>query len=299
MNTADNNPWHVPINVKLASIVASSGVKPAWYRGWMALRPQSSSKERLAVYQAIRDSGCLPTEAGCFLVSWQIDAMASEDAEASLRPLEERMRAMRRAHGLEEDDWWPPGQAPKEYEALRHEYKAAWDEVFASKLEACGEQEMARLLRSDPQEFERQSEAGREFFQGPLPHVIRDVPDWLHSVAGHITADNAAGPLGFRYREEDGLWELVIYPTPVELMGGAEDGAIVAPGFSLDLEGLRGEFEQVVVCAWQSLGFPNDEGPHVAIEGVYRGHEVFVQVFAYAPDDEEPGMKLDASPRQT
>ena len=31
----------------------------------------------------------------------------------------------------------------------------------------------------------------------------------------------------------------------------------------------------------------------MSIDGVYQGHEVFVQVLAYAPDDEEPGMKLD------
>ena len=57
MNTADDNPWHVPTNAKLASIVASSGVKPAWYQAWVTLTPQSSNDERLAVYQAIRDSG--------------------------------------------------------------------------------------------------------------------------------------------------------------------------------------------------------------------------------------------------
>ena len=101
------------------------------------------------------------------------------------------------------------------------------------------------------------------------------------------------GPLGFFYQEEDGYWELVIYPKPVELVGGAEDGEIVAPGFSLDLEELRAEFEQIAACSWQSLGYPDGEGPHVSIEGVYQGHEVFVQVLAYAPEDEEPGMKLD------
>jgi hypothetical protein len=44
--------------------------------------------------------------------------------------------------------------------------------------------------------------------------------------------------------------------------------------------------------------FPDDEGPHVSIAGVYHGDDVFVQVLAYAPDDEEPGMKLDVSQRQ-
>ncbi len=53
--------------------------------------------------------------------------------------------------------------------------------------------------------------------------------------------------------------------------------------------------ETVDAVAWQSLGFPSGEGPHVSIEGVYQGHEVFVQVLAYAPEDEEPGMKLDTT----
>lgn len=285
MNAADDNPWHVPVNAKLASILASSGVEPAWYRGWMALRPQSSNDERLAVYQAIRDSGCLPAEAGFYLVSWQIDAMTSEDAETKLRPLEDQIQAIRRAHGINEDDSWPPSQAPAEYEALRREYNAAWEDIFVAKLKACGEREIARLYRSNREEFELRSEAGREFFHGPSQPDISDAPDWLHdlaeSVAGHITADSAAGPLRFRWREEDGLWELVMYPRPVELVGGANDGAVVDPGFSLDLEGLRGEFEQVIACSWQSLGFP-DDGPQVSIEGVYRGHEVFVRVLACA-----------------
>jgi hypothetical protein len=301
MNTADNLLWHVPINVKLASIIASFSVKPAWYEAWMALRPQSSGEERLAVYRAIRDSGCLPADAGFFLVSWQIDAMAGEDAEIRLRHLEDRMDSIKRAHGLDEEDFWLPGEEPKEYEALRRDYDTAWDEILLAKLRTFGEHKMARLLRKDCEEFDRQSEAGRRFFHGSPESEAGDAPEWLYalaeSVTEHITFDSAAGALGIRWRDEDGVWELVIYPTPVELVGGAEDGAVVAPGLSLDLEGLRTEFEQILACSWQSLGFPDDEGPHVLIEGVYRGHDVIVQVLAYAPDDEEPGMKLDVSPR--
>jgi hypothetical protein len=35
--------------------------------------------------------------------------------------------------------------------------------------------------------------------------------------------------------------------------------------------------------------------PHVAIEGVVQGREVYLQVLAYAPEGEEPGLKLDAT----
>ena len=37
------------------------------------------------------------------------------------------------------------------------------------------------------------------------------------------------------------------------------------------------------------------EGPHVLIEGVYQGPEVFNHVLAYAPEDEEPRMKLETT----
>ena len=91
------------------------------------------------------------------------------------------------------------------------------------------------------------------------------------------------------------MWQIDLYPTPVELIGGAMDGEVVAPGFSLDIEQLRGLFDRIDAVTWQSLGFRAGEGPHVSVEGVYQGHEVFIQVLAYAPEDEEPGMKLDTT----
>ena len=51
------------------------------------------------------------------------------------------------------------------------------------------------------------------------------------------------GPLGYRYNEDDDYWEVDIYPTPVELIGGAVDGEVIAPGFGLDVEELRSAFE--------------------------------------------------------
>jgi hypothetical protein len=86
---------------------------------------------------------------------------------------------------------------------------------------------------------------------------------------------------------------VVVYLQSVELVGGAEDGEIVSPGFSLDLDGLRGVFDQVHDFAWLAVDLNSDEGSYVSIEGVYQGHEVLVQVLAYAPEDEGPGMKVD------
>jgi hypothetical protein len=267
----------------------------------MELGPESTEEGRLRVYQAFRDSGCLPAEAGFYLISWQIDAMASQDAEVSLCHLDEQMKAIEEAHGLKEGEFWPPGKTPEEYDDLLCAYRAACDEIFTEKLKEFGEHDMVRQFRADPDGFHGRNKAGQEFFHGSQEPEDSDAPEWVYAlaetVAGSMTSLSGPGPLGFFYHEEEGAWEIIIYPKPVELIGGADGGDIVAPGFSLDLEELRGEFERVDAISWQSLGCPSGEGPHVSIEGVYQGHEVFIQVLAYAPEDEEPGMKLDTRKR--
>lgn len=54
------NVVHAAIKLDLATIVAASRAKPVWYEAFTKLSPESTGEERLAVYQAVRDSGCLP-----------------------------------------------------------------------------------------------------------------------------------------------------------------------------------------------------------------------------------------------
>lgn len=126
--------------------------------------------------------------------------------------------------------------------------------------------------------------------------------DWIESlaeiVAGCIEAHSPMGPMKWEYLEEEpGSGELVVYPTPVELVGGEDDGAIVIAGFSLDLHELLPAFDRVTGLQWQahSLGPYDRDGPHVSLEGVYQGHEVWLRVLADPPEGEEPGLQLDTS----
>jgi hypothetical protein len=158
---------------------------------------------------------------------------------------------------------------------------------------------MVKLFRTAPEEFTRRSDSGQEYFHGPRQSQDSDVPPWLdnlvETVAGNMEAISAMGPLVFRYGEEEGFWEVILYPSPVELVGGAVDGEVVAPGFTLDLEGLRSAFEKIDAFSWNSIGFHDGERPYIAIEGEIQGQHVYLQVLAYAPEDEEPGMKLDCT----
>jgi hypothetical protein len=302
MAARDDDPLHAAIDAKLAQVAAASSTPPPWYEAWAGLGPQSSPEERLAVYRAIRAAGSLPAEAGFFLIAWMADLLASDRAPEGLREAEERLEAVRQKYGLDEDTPAEGDTVPAEYREAMQRCHDAWDALYAATLEGQGEEDMARLVRDCPEEFARQYEAGRQFFHGSGEEDDEaDEDDWLDllqdAVAACVEADSPMGPLGLRYREEDGFWEVWVYPTPVELVGGAHDGEVVVPGFRLDLEQFRAAFASLTDFGWNALGLNDPEGPYIYVEGVFRGRQVYLQVLACAPEDEEPGLKFDATGR--
>ncbi len=124
-------------------------------------------------------------------------------------------------------------------------------------------------------------------------------PAWIDSlvdvVSECVEPHDVMGPMGFRYREEDGFWEIAVYPCLVELRGGDADGDVVSPGFSLGLEPLCSAFDEVVSFHWQPHGLgPFDAADaYIGLEGRYQGHEVWLRVLAEAPEDEEPAVEVD------
>jgi len=281
MSPQDTDPLHAAITARLASLVVDPAAPPAWYEAWQALGPDATEAQRLAVYQAIRDDGALPGDASFYLIAWQIDALSSLIAEAALSEMDDELSAIQKAHGLDEEDFWEPGEAPEEYEQLHHRYIEAWNRLFVEQLRLHGEPEMAELFLTDPVGFRQRTERGRGYFHSAADDSAAWLDELAEEVAATMTSESAPGPLGFRHYEDDGCWIVHVYPRPVELVGGAVDGEVVAPGFSLDLEELRALFDRVDACTWQALGWNEDEGPCVLIEGLYQGHEVLLQVLAY------------------
>lgn len=128
--------------------------------------------------------------------------------------------------------------------------------------------------------------------------------DWLETLVdatvGCMAAHSATGPVGYRHHQEDDLTTVILYPTPVELVGSEEDGVRVVSGFTLDILALMSIFEEVFEIHWESQAFyPSDPtGANVAIDAVYQGHSVWINILAEPPDDEQPGMKLEVTARQ-
>lgn len=233
-----NDSPDAKIDAKLKEIAVAATPEPAWYGAWLQLGPQSSLEARLAVYQAIRRSGSLPDAASFWLVQKLIDDIVADGADDELGEYEAQLEEIEAAYRLNEGEVWSPGASPEGYQELREAYGRAWDARFARRLAELGEPEMARLFHEDREQFDRIADAGRQYFFGPLtPDEI--VPEsWLRefveAVAGNMTANSEMGPLAYRYREEEGFWEVEIYPTPVERIGGAVDGEVVSPGFAVD-----------------------------------------------------------------
>ena len=102
------------------------------------------------------------------------------------------------------------------------------------------------------------------------PHPAAWMHEMVEAVAACMEAHSPMGAMGWRYHEEDEFAELVVYPTPVELVGVVHDGAIVIPGFSLDVQALQALFERVTALQWHAQGGGTDAlGPDSGMDSVW------------------------------
>src|SRR5689334_10776033 len=89
------------------------------------------------------------------------------------------------------------------------------------------------------------------------------MPAWIQplveAVNASMSANGPEGPLGLRYRQLAECWDLLLYPLPVEMIGGAHDGGLACPSFSLDLDGLRSAFTRVDALGWDAHGVGDNQ----------------------------------------
>jgi hypothetical protein len=142
-------------------------------------------------------------------------------------------------------------------------------------------------------DFPRSS--GWTYLSDPVGTIVDVPPEWLRELAGalaeHLVAAALPAPLGAHVQHTtdaeapQGVWELSIFYGKTDVVGGPQDGLQTDTPFWLDLAGVLKAFNRLDAIFWQSASLgPNDDlGPHVAIEGEYRGQAVRVRVLAAAP----------------
>lgn len=122
---------------------------------------------------------------------------------------------------------------------------------------------------------------------------------WLEELAVSVTrqmhAIDAMAPVGCHHHREGETWEVTVFASMTEIIGGQQDGLRFPSSFVLDVGGLIGLFSEVEQIRWQTLrqGEEDEIGAHLAIEGIYRKERLLLRVTAEAPARFEAGRKAN------
>jgi hypothetical protein len=122
-------------------------------------------------------------------------------------------------------------------------------------------------------------------------------PEWLQELADAaalqmIPADILA-PVGCHFCLVDETWEISLFASNTQIVGGKKDGVLRPSRFQVDLQAVTKLFSEVHNLSWQPLALAADDelGPHVAIDGTYAGHSISLRILSRAPKQFAAGRR--------
>ena len=130
-------------------------------------------------------------------------------------------------------------------------------------------------------------------------------PHWLstfaNSVAAHIYSFDDLSPLGCHFQKVDHVWEVTVFASHTEIVGGSRDGRILQSSFTVDIQKILDEFSHVESVTWQSQTIDRQDelGAHLAIEGRHEDKNIWLRVIAKAPQKFGAGRRVIAHQRKT
>lgn len=119
---------------------------------------------------------------------------------------------------------------------------------------------------------------------------METAPQWLTELVDSIaTASDSLqteSELGCHvyFAPENGEWEITLFAEP-PAWGGRLKPPQAPPVLSVDISRILRLFDRVSNCRWQTteLTADDDLGPHLSVEGDYRGHPVWVRLLSRKP----------------
>lgn len=127
-------------------------------------------------------------------------------------------------------------------------------------------------------------------------------PAWLRwfvtDVSRGLVNRQGLAPVGchiFHDSEAD-IWEVSVFVSRTEVVGGPQDGNVISTGLQLDVMTVCEAFDVAPEVHWQSQAVCEEDqlGNHMSFEGQARGHRVWLRVLHEAPEDIGPGRLLHA-----
>lgn len=126
-----------------------------------------------------------------------------------------------------------------------------------------------------------------------MPHP----PDWLKELADAaallMMPTDVMAPIGCHYCCIEGTWEIALFASSTQIVGGQRDGEVRRSRFCLDVRAISALFSQMHDVVWQAHGQGADDelGPHVGFSGIYAGNRVELRILAFPPKRFESGRR--------
>ena len=117
-------------------------------------------------------------------------------------------------------------------------------------------------------------------------------PAWLVELANKAAAEiqpvDGPSPISchFFYSDDPIIqWEVSLFASGTEIVGGKLDGALRPTKFTVNLQNLFDILCEVSSFHWQALSMGDDDelGPHISVEGTYQGHSVWLRLLSHPP----------------
>ena len=123
----------------------------------------------------------------------------------------------------------------------------------------------------------------------PPPWLV----DFVNRAAEHLHAVDVMSPLGCHTFHDPEGWEITLFASASEVVGGVGDGRRCASRFFADVKAISEQFDEVDTISWQThrLDADDDLGSHIAVEGQVQGEHVWLRILANAPRQSPPGRK--------
>lgn len=123
---------------------------------------------------------------------------------------------------------------------------------------------------------------------------------WFANGAAQAILDTAMhAPIGchYHYGEKLGEWEVTVFVSDTEVVGGRRDGTLVPYAIQVDLQEAIKLFDEMPRVYWLAgaEGKDNELDQHLSMEGSVKGHQVWLRILAQAPQQSSPGRLLHAS----
>jgi len=114
-------------------------------------------------------------------------------------------------------------------------------------------------------------------------------PGWLKELADaaalNMMPADVMPPIGCHYCCAGSTWEISLFASSTQVVGGGRDGVVRRSRFCLDVDAIRKLFDEVHAVSWQAHSLASDDelGPHVELHGSYAGQDVKLRILAFPP----------------